>query len=202
MLVSLKAGGTGLNLTAADHVFLLDPWWNPAVEDQAADRAHRIGQDRPVMVYRLVTGHRRGAHPRACRTRSVRLADAALGDAALAAGSRATISSPCSPDREDGTGRAFRRGMSVAFSLRVGPKVDVLIVDDNPFMRAAVTRILQRQGCQGVAVATLDAAKMTLIDHPPAVVLTDFSLGTRDTGVDLVRWIRGQPGSRPSPAGS
>ncbi|MBK6694132.1 MAG: DEAD/DEAH box helicase [Myxococcales bacterium] len=54
LLVSLKAGGTGLNLTAADHVFLLDPWWNPAVEDQAADRAHRIGQDRPVMVYRLV----------------------------------------------------------------------------------------------------------------------------------------------------
>ena len=54
MLISLKAGGTGLNLTAADHVFLLDPWWNPAVEDQAADRAHRIGQDRPVMVHRLV----------------------------------------------------------------------------------------------------------------------------------------------------
>lgn len=54
MLVSLKAGGTGLNLTAADHVFLLDPWWNPAVEDQAADRAHRIGQTRPVFVHRLV----------------------------------------------------------------------------------------------------------------------------------------------------
>ncbi len=54
MLISLKAGGTGLNLTAADHVFLLDPWWNPAVEDQAADRAHRIGQDKPVFVYRLV----------------------------------------------------------------------------------------------------------------------------------------------------
>lgn len=54
MLVSLKAGGTGLNLTAADHVFLMDPWWNPAVEDQAADRAHRIGQDRPVLVHRLV----------------------------------------------------------------------------------------------------------------------------------------------------
>jgi len=54
MLVSLKAGGTGLNLTAADHVFLMDPWWNPAVEDQAADRTHRIGQDHPVMVYRLV----------------------------------------------------------------------------------------------------------------------------------------------------
>ncbi len=54
MLISLKAGGTGLNLTQADHVFLMDPWWNPAVEDQAADRTHRIGQDKPVMVYRLV----------------------------------------------------------------------------------------------------------------------------------------------------
>jgi SNF2 family DNA or RNA helicase len=55
LLMSLKAGGTGLNLTAADHVFLMDPWWNPAVEAQAADRAHRIGQERPVMVYRLVS---------------------------------------------------------------------------------------------------------------------------------------------------
>jgi len=54
LLISLKAGGTGLNLTAADHVFLLDPWWNPAVEDQAADRTHRIGQLRPVMVYKLI----------------------------------------------------------------------------------------------------------------------------------------------------
>jgi superfamily II DNA or RNA helicase len=53
-LSSLKAGGTGLNLTAADHVFLLDPWWNPAAEDQAADRAHRMGQLRPVTVYRLI----------------------------------------------------------------------------------------------------------------------------------------------------
>jgi superfamily II DNA or RNA helicase len=54
MLISLRAGGLGLNLTAADHVFLLDPWWNPAVEDQAADRVHRLGQDRPVLVYHLV----------------------------------------------------------------------------------------------------------------------------------------------------
>ncbi len=54
-LISLKAGGTGLNLTAADYVIHLDPWWNPAVEDQATDRAHRIGQMRPVTVYRLVT---------------------------------------------------------------------------------------------------------------------------------------------------
>jgi hypothetical protein len=53
-LISLKAGGVGLNLTAADYVIHLDPWWNPAVEDQASDRAHRIGQQRPVMVYRLV----------------------------------------------------------------------------------------------------------------------------------------------------
>jgi len=53
-LISLRAGGTGLNLTAADLVFLLDPWWNPAVEDQAADRSHRIGQQRPVLIYRMV----------------------------------------------------------------------------------------------------------------------------------------------------
>ena len=53
-LISLKAGGVGLNLTAADYVIHMDPWWNPAVEDQASDRAHRIGQERPVTVYRLV----------------------------------------------------------------------------------------------------------------------------------------------------
>jgi len=54
ILVSLKAGGAGINLTAADYVFLLDPWWNPAAEEQAAARAHRIGQTRPVTVYRMV----------------------------------------------------------------------------------------------------------------------------------------------------
>jgi len=53
-LVSLKAGGLGLNLTAAEYVFLLDPWWNPAVESQAIDRAHRIGQKRQVFAYRLI----------------------------------------------------------------------------------------------------------------------------------------------------
>ena len=56
-LISLKAGGTGLNLTAADYVIHMDPWWNPAVEDQASGRAHRIGQERPVTVYRLVAKH-------------------------------------------------------------------------------------------------------------------------------------------------
>ncbi|HMO16985.1 MAG TPA: DEAD/DEAH box helicase [Oligoflexia bacterium] len=54
MLLSLKAGGVGLNLTEADHVFFLDSWWNPAVERQAADRVHRIGQDKPVFIYKLV----------------------------------------------------------------------------------------------------------------------------------------------------
>ncbi|MCA9570822.1 MAG: SWF/SNF helicase family protein, partial [Myxococcales bacterium] len=53
-LLSLKAGGTGLNLTAADYVIHLDPWWNPAVEQQATDRAHRIGQDKPVVSYKLI----------------------------------------------------------------------------------------------------------------------------------------------------
>ena len=53
-LISLKAGGTGLNLTAADYVIHFDPWWNPAVEDQATDRAHRIGQTKVVTVYRLI----------------------------------------------------------------------------------------------------------------------------------------------------
>lgn len=53
-LISLKAGGVGLNLTAADTVVIFDPWWNPAVEEQAIDRAYRIGQDKAVFVYRLV----------------------------------------------------------------------------------------------------------------------------------------------------
>jgi superfamily II DNA or RNA helicase len=54
-LISLRAGGIGLNLTAADYVIHMDPWWNPAVEDQASDRAHRLGQQRPVTIYRFVT---------------------------------------------------------------------------------------------------------------------------------------------------
>jgi SNF2 family DNA or RNA helicase len=54
-LISLRAGGTGLNLTAANYVVLFDPWWNPAVEAQAIDRTHRIGQDRTVIAYRLLT---------------------------------------------------------------------------------------------------------------------------------------------------
>ena len=85
MLISLKAGGTGLNLTAADHVFLMDPWWNPAVEDQAADRAHRIGQERPVMVYRLVSEETVEERILLLQEAKRGIADAALGDAARAA---------------------------------------------------------------------------------------------------------------------
>jgi SNF2 family DNA or RNA helicase len=54
-LISLKAGGVGLNLTAADYVFIIDPWWNPASEDQALNRAHRIGQNKNVFVYRFIS---------------------------------------------------------------------------------------------------------------------------------------------------
>jgi SNF2 family DNA or RNA helicase len=81
MLLSLKAGGTGLNLTAADHVFLVDPWWNPAVEDQAADRTHRIGQDKPVMVYRMVARDTVEERILELQDRKRKLADAALSEA-------------------------------------------------------------------------------------------------------------------------
>jgi SNF2 family DNA or RNA helicase len=86
MLVSLTAGGTGLNLTAADHVFLMDPWWNPAVEDQAADRAHRIGQERPVLVYRMVAKDTVEERVLGLQERKRRVAEAALGGAGGAAG--------------------------------------------------------------------------------------------------------------------
>jgi superfamily II DNA or RNA helicase len=85
LLASLKAGGTGLNLTAADHVFLLDPWWNPSVEYQAADRAHRIGQERPVFVYRLVARDTVEQGILALQVKKRALAEAAL-DAGQTAG--------------------------------------------------------------------------------------------------------------------
>jgi SNF2 family DNA or RNA helicase len=85
-LLSLKAGGTGLNLTAADYVFLLDPWWNPAVEDQATDRAHRIGQERPVVTVRLVAEDTVEERILALQERKRAVARAALDDAALSQG--------------------------------------------------------------------------------------------------------------------
>jgi len=79
-LLSLKAGGTGLNLTAADYVFHLDPWWNPAVEDQAVDRAHRIGQTRPVFSVRLVSAGTVEERIVALQQTKRELAKAAIGD--------------------------------------------------------------------------------------------------------------------------
>jgi SNF2 family DNA or RNA helicase len=85
LLISLQAGGTGLNLTAADHVFLLDPWWNPAVEAQAADRAHRIGQTKTVEVHRLVAADTVEERVLALQSRKRALAEAALDAAGTAA---------------------------------------------------------------------------------------------------------------------
>ncbi|MEM6567971.1 MAG: DEAD/DEAH box helicase [Planctomycetota bacterium] len=81
-LVSLKAGGTGLNLTAADYVFLLDPWWNPAVEAQAIDRAHRIGREHPVHVYRIIAKDTIEERVRELQDKKRDLASAVLGGAA------------------------------------------------------------------------------------------------------------------------
>ncbi len=82
MLISLKAGGTGLNLTAAEYVFLLDPWWNPAVEAQAIDRAHRIGQTRTVFASRLITRDTVEEKVLQLQQSKRGLADAILGDPA------------------------------------------------------------------------------------------------------------------------
>jgi SNF2 family DNA or RNA helicase len=85
LLLSLKAGGVGLNLTAADTVVHLDPWWNPAVEQQASDRAHRIGQDQPVFVYKLVVEGSIEERMLALQARKAALAEGVLGhDAAEA----------------------------------------------------------------------------------------------------------------------
>ncbi len=85
-LLSLKAGGTGLNLTAADYVFHLDPWWNPAVEDQATDRAHRIGQDKPVVSVRIIAEDTVEEKILALQERKREVARAALDEEALARG--------------------------------------------------------------------------------------------------------------------
>ncbi len=84
-LISLKAGGTGLNLTAADTVIHYDPWWNPAVEEQATDRAHRIGQDKPVFVHRLVTAASIEEKMTLLKERKQALADGILGSTGEAA---------------------------------------------------------------------------------------------------------------------
>ncbi len=78
-LISLKAGGVGLNLTATDTVIHFDPWWNPAAEAQATDRAHRIGQDKPVFVYKLVAAGSIEERILALQQRKAQLAEAVLG---------------------------------------------------------------------------------------------------------------------------
>jgi superfamily II DNA or RNA helicase len=82
-LISLKAGGVGLNLTGADTVIIYDPWWNPAVEDQAADRAHRIGQKKAVAVYRLVTENSIEQRIMDLKAKKAELVDALLNDRGL-----------------------------------------------------------------------------------------------------------------------
>ena len=89
-LLSLKAGGTGLTLTAADTVILADPWWNPAVEAQAADRAHRIGQTQPVLIYRLVAVGTIEEKVIALQARKKALADALYDESGQSLGSLST----------------------------------------------------------------------------------------------------------------
>ena len=109
--ISLKAGGTGLNLTAADYVIHYDPWWNPAVEDQATDRTHRIGQTRAVISYKLITrGHGGGEDPRPAA------AQAGAGRRACSAPTR--TSARRSPNR---TSKTCSRRSSPASSGRPGP---------------------------------------------------------------------------------
>ena len=83
-LISLKAGGFGLNLTAASYVVLFDPWWNPAVESQAIDRTHRIGQTSKVIAYRLLMKNSIEEKIRALQKTKATLAEDVLGEEAFA----------------------------------------------------------------------------------------------------------------------
>ena len=99
-LISLKAGGSGPTLTEADHVFVMDPWWNPAAEAQAVDRAHRIGQDKHVMVYRPRVGRDdRGEGRRAPGTQARPLRRVVDGGSIGSGCSRLQILQPCSTSR-------------------------------------------------------------------------------------------------------
>ena len=84
-LISLKAGGVGLNLTAADTVIHYDPWWNPAAENQATDRAHRLGQDKPVFVYKLIAAGSIEEKIVAMQEQKAALADSILSEDAAGA---------------------------------------------------------------------------------------------------------------------
>ena len=124
-LLSLKAGGTGLNLTRADHVIHVDRWWNPAVEDQATDRAYRIGQTRPVQVHRMVTRGTIEERVAELLARKRALADAVLGrgEAALTELERRRAARPghaCAA--EPTAGRAGDRAPSRTRGSRAAPR--------------------------------------------------------------------------------
>jgi superfamily II DNA or RNA helicase len=107
-LISLKAGGFGLNLTEADYCFLLDPWWNPATETQAIDRAHRIGQSRPVIAYRMIASETIEEKVVALARRKAELFSGVMDDGDLFAGSltaddiRGLLDEPAPPRRQAG----------------------------------------------------------------------------------------------------
>jgi non-specific serine/threonine protein kinase len=110
-LISLKAGGAGLNLMAADTVIIYDPWWNPAVESQAVDRAHRIGQSKTVSVYRLVTEDSVEQKIMALKERKSKLVDALINENGLSTVklSKGDLESLFSPMLESDTERFDRR---------------------------------------------------------------------------------------------
>jgi SNF2 family DNA or RNA helicase len=102
-LISLKAGGVGLNLTAADTVIHYDPWWNPAAENQATDRAHRLGQDKPVFVYKLIAAGSIEEKIVALQEKKATLAagilaEDAAGTVKFSADDLETLFAPISPD--------------------------------------------------------------------------------------------------------
>jgi len=99
-LISLKAGGVGLNLTAADTVIHFDPWWNPAVENQATDRAYRIGQDKPVFVYKLICEQTVEERVLALQARKQKLADSVYGN---------EMEEKFAPDNSDALLKLFER---------------------------------------------------------------------------------------------
>ncbi|SPT55064.1 ATP-dependent helicase HepA [Actinomyces bovis] len=130
-LISLKAGGFGLTLTEADYVFLLDPWWNPQAEEQAVDRAHRIGQEQPVMVYRLVAAGTIEEKVMALKEKKAELFERVVegaddleagdgaGGQAVSLAEASTLGGPASSSGADG-GRSLprRRGSLTAADIR------------------------------------------------------------------------------------
>jgi SNF2 family DNA or RNA helicase len=96
-LISLKAGGTGLNLTAADTVIHYDPWWNPAAENQATDRAYRIGQDKPVFVHKLICAGTVEDRINQLQQKKAHLADSLLSGAAQGAPDAQSLKSLLAP---------------------------------------------------------------------------------------------------------